>query len=439
MKHHARIARSGVQYYKYDELPGLGVLTIPREFQHLRVFGIYRSSNVLQDMQSMLENCPVKMGHEIWIDPSNAEAVTLGHAVGTKLTMCDDELTVSAELDIDDDKEDTFNQHKELSPGYVADYEWKPGISTQGEEFQLVCKRIRSINHIAVVPEARGGPEMRVLDGGKGMRKICSGLIRFLHKIVNKGTNDSINEANDPFILTLKEIQTQRHALSEQDFVEKANFLLSLIKDLPDSEPKQKFERFIMDVPLLRDEEDAVVDQAVQSLTDFYRSLDEDAISDVMETPMVTEPEKKTADQTPPAEEKKTADSQTSEPEKKTDDSTPAETPQQNDTPPETKDGEGDNPPKSASLDDVLGAIMALTAKIDTVLGAKDGCGTKDEEPKTADSEPKTEDEKPAEPEKKDEPETKTNDAMPLFTQTMNTINQGSELDELFNKMKRSR
>ena len=44
MRHNARIARSGVQYYTYAELPKMGLTSVPREFKDLRIFGVYRSA-----------------------------------------------------------------------------------------------------------------------------------------------------------------------------------------------------------------------------------------------------------------------------------------------------------------------------------------------------------------------------------------------------------
>ena len=47
-KHHAVIARSGIQYYLADELQNLMLHEIPREYKGQQVFSVYRPSHVLE-------------------------------------------------------------------------------------------------------------------------------------------------------------------------------------------------------------------------------------------------------------------------------------------------------------------------------------------------------------------------------------------------------
>ena len=68
--------------------------------------------------------------------------------------------------------------------------------------------------------------------------------------------------------------------------------LSALIKDLPDSEEKEKLERFILDIPLLKEEDDATAEEALNTLMEFYSSLDKDAISDIMENGSMDDPNK---------------------------------------------------------------------------------------------------------------------------------------------------
>jgi uncharacterized protein len=53
--------------------------------------------------------------------------------------------------------------HKQLSMGYTCTLDWTPGTTPQGEAYDAVQRDIR-INHIALVPVARGGPELRIVD-----------------------------------------------------------------------------------------------------------------------------------------------------------------------------------------------------------------------------------------------------------------------------------
>jgi len=53
---------------------------------------------------------------------------------------------------------------KELSMGYSADIEFVDGVSPSGEPYDAVMSNF-DMNHVAVVPEARGGKELRIGDG----------------------------------------------------------------------------------------------------------------------------------------------------------------------------------------------------------------------------------------------------------------------------------
>lgn len=53
--------------------------------------------------------------------------------------------------------------HKQLSMGYACTLDWTPGTTADGEAYDAVQRNIR-INHIAAVPAARGGPELKISD-----------------------------------------------------------------------------------------------------------------------------------------------------------------------------------------------------------------------------------------------------------------------------------
>ncbi|TCM21484.1 hypothetical protein EDF56_101148 [Novosphingobium sp. PhB165] len=53
--------------------------------------------------------------------------------------------------------------HKQLSMGYTCTLDWTPGTTPAGEAYDAVQREIR-INHIAAVPAARGGPELKISD-----------------------------------------------------------------------------------------------------------------------------------------------------------------------------------------------------------------------------------------------------------------------------------
>lgn len=405
MRHSARIARSGVQYYAYAELPKLGLTSVPREFKDLRIFGVYRSAQCLKEAMPMFKDVPVMRGHEKWAVGGVLEPMAVGSCEEVpKLRMHKGEAVITAPLDLDDDH--ILDNISELSPGYSGKYHWQGGVAPTGEEFQIVCDKITEVNHIALVPEARGGAEMKVLDGGIGMKKIMSGLLWFAKRKTQKVAD---GDKADAFLSTLEDIRKNRKAWTPEEMEEHVTTLSALIKDLPDSEEKEKLERFILDIPLLKEEDDATAEEALNTLMEFYSSLDKDAISDIMENGSMEDPNKPVGAPNPVPE-------PTPEPKKTPDAAAPTQ----------------DEPP----ADPVLALLTKMCDKLDAVLDAvakpassdKKSDETKDlqtkEEPKSG--EPKV-------------PESKVDDQMPIFTQTMNTVNQGNTLDAVFAKMKERR
>lgn len=55
---------------------------------------------------------------------------------------------------------------RELSMGYDCTLDWTSGVSPSGEAYDAIQRGIRS-NHIAVVPQARGGSELRIGDSAR--------------------------------------------------------------------------------------------------------------------------------------------------------------------------------------------------------------------------------------------------------------------------------
>ena len=53
--------------------------------------------------------------------------------------------------------------HKQLSMGYTCTLDWTPGTTPSGEAYDAIQRDIK-INHIAAVPAARGGPELKISD-----------------------------------------------------------------------------------------------------------------------------------------------------------------------------------------------------------------------------------------------------------------------------------
>ena len=407
-KHHAVIARSGIQYYLADELANLMLHEIPREYKNQKVFSVYRPSHVLEGAKEMFKNAPIRVDHKWLYSQSDPEII--GHiSDDVAIKRHKGEVALCSTLDIDND--DNLPSYNELSPGYLSDNKWQPGVAPNGEPYEILCTKINSINHLAIVHEARGGKDMKILDGGNNMKKIIhSGLIRAIKKRLT-----GVMDGNDSqsFESVVDEIGSTLQNIDEEGLKAKTASLVGYCDDLPDSDEKEKLLRYIADIPLLKDEDEQVANEALKCIKESYKTLDSDANSEIMETTM-EDPEKKETE-TP---------AQDSVP---TPAPAPAE-PQTEEAPAEEKkeDGCGGDMAKLAD------ALDAISKKLDSLLESKAEPKT-DEQPKETEAkeevvtETKEEDEKPAEG---------VSDSLPQYTQSLSAVNAGYSLDDAFAKLK---
>lgn len=404
-KHHAVIARSGIQYYLADELAGLMLHEIPREYKNQKVFSVYRPSHVLEGAKDMFKNAPIRVDHK-WLY-SQTDPAIVGHiADDVAIKRHKGEVALGATLNIDND--DNLPEYNELSPGYLSDNKWQPGVAPNGEPYEILCTKINCINHLAIVHEARGGKDMKILDGGKKM--IHSGLIRAIKKRLT-GVMDGND--NQSFESVVDEIGSTLQNIDEDGLKAKTASLVGYCDDLPDSDEKEKLLRYIADIPLLKDEDEQVATEALKCIKESYKTLDSDANSEIMETKM-EDPEKKETE-TPAQDAVPTPAPAPAEPQKE---EAPAEE--------KKEDGCGGDMAKLAD------ALDAISKKLDSLLESK-AEPKSDEQPKETEekteviAEEKEEDEKPAEG---------VSDSLPQYTQSLSAVNAGYSLDDAFAKLK---
>lgn len=432
MPHNVRIARSGVYYYHKSELPTLGISSVPREWANLNTFGVYRPSHVVADSAPLFKGKPVIMGHTGTVY-SPLDSRIIGESTNkVAVSMVNGEAVITSELVMDSAHDDIAGCV--LSPGYYGNYRWRAGVAPSGEQFQITLDSIDKVNHIAIVPVARGGNDMAVLDGIK--KKIHSGLVRFAKRRTVMTTDGS----DCPFSQAIDELGKTIAQMPAIEVEAKVNSMLNMCTDLPDSIEKQKLQRYLADVPLLKDEPQEVVDNALLVILQLYRSLDADAISDVLEdqtmatptTPAETQAVANTAEQTPatqPAAPETAGTTQTenqsaNEPSAQTQDGLPVPTPAA--------------APALGGLEQVMQVLQQISAKLDAL------CPKPEAPAAPAPAAPEKPAEKPAEPEKPApqttdsacEGKVPTTDGIPMYTQTLATMQTGESLDDVFAKMK---
>lgn len=256
---------------------------------------------------------------------------------------------------------------------------------------------------------------MKILDGGKKM--VHSGLIRAIKKRLT-GVMDGTD--NQSFESVVDEIGSTLQNIDDEGLKAKTASLVGYCDDLPDSDEKEKLLRYIADIPLLKDEDKKVAEEALKCIKESYKTLDSDANSEIMENKMKVE-NKETAtpaQDTVPAQDSVPAPAPA-----------PAE-PQKDETPAEEKKEDGCDEDGMAKLADALDAI---SKKLDSLLEAK-AEPKSDEQPKETEEKTEVVEEKK---EDEEQPEGVSDSAsLPQYTQSLSAVNAGYSLDDAFAKLK---
>lgn len=152
-----RCARTGTQQYLASDL-GLadgGMVTV------------YRSEDVVFDKASLatFAGKPVTMGHPMEaVTAANWKALAVGD-IGTEIARDGEFVRVPLKV-MDASAIDMVQSGgaREVSMGYTTGIEMKDGIAPDGTPYQAVQTGPIRINHLAIVPRARGGSQLRIGD-----------------------------------------------------------------------------------------------------------------------------------------------------------------------------------------------------------------------------------------------------------------------------------
>lgn len=146
----ARTARTGTQLYKRADGSQVREYRPPEEVQKpesLATFGMK----------------PVTWTHPpVLLDSNNTSQFSKG-TTGSQVRYNDGFVEVALVI-TDQETIDRIDRREatEVSAGYRVDFDPTPGITPEGESYEGVQRNIR-VNHIAIVPRGRAGPEVRLL------------------------------------------------------------------------------------------------------------------------------------------------------------------------------------------------------------------------------------------------------------------------------------
>lgn len=208
-----RIAVSGIYDYALEELPSLR-LPMPGQgapdwVEEKRIYKVYRPATVLAAACDKFKALPLTHHHpQSIVDGANFRKLALGWTGDSPWV---DHLKDSNEVGIrstcmiyDDEALDAYDRgEKQLSPGYIADFEWKRGTAPDGQEYDIIMKEIKDVNHLALLPAGRGGADAVVLDkAAEAEKESVFDIARKSHENVSKDGapkgNDNASKDDEP-------------------------------------------------------------------------------------------------------------------------------------------------------------------------------------------------------------------------------------------------
>lgn len=150
-----RTARTGLQTYSGAEAGQPSKPTVTLFRPESEVFS--------HDSKASYAHKPITVGHPpAGVSAENWRQHAVGH-VGDTVSRDGEFIRVPMVLMDAGAVAGIANGTREVSAGYTCDVDWTPGKTADGRAYDGVQRRLR-INHVAVVPRGRAGPECRFGD-----------------------------------------------------------------------------------------------------------------------------------------------------------------------------------------------------------------------------------------------------------------------------------
>jgi len=153
----ARVARTGIQLYSAGELGMTGDAS--------RVVRVYRPAEEVfhEDAMASYAHRPVTSDHPSeMVDAKNWKQYAKGQT-GDEVMRDGEFVRVPIMLLDAGAIADMNNGKRELSMGYTMDLDTTAGTTPDGEQYDAVQRKLR-MNHLALVPRARGGAQLKMGD-----------------------------------------------------------------------------------------------------------------------------------------------------------------------------------------------------------------------------------------------------------------------------------
>lgn len=169
-----RIAVSGIYDYALEELPSLRLPMpgkgAPDWVEEKRIYQVYRPAETLRKACDKFKLLPLTHHHpQAPVSATNFRDLTIGYTGENPFIDYiaeKDEVGIRSNVVLSDQEAiNAYNRGEiQLSPGYIAVFEWKKGTDPHGNAYDIVMKEIIDVNHLALLPAGRGGSYAVVLD-----------------------------------------------------------------------------------------------------------------------------------------------------------------------------------------------------------------------------------------------------------------------------------
>ena len=177
-----RIAVSGLYDYALEEIPTLRLPMpgkgAPDWVEEKRIYKVYRPAPVLAAACDKFKMLPLTHHHpRTPVDGQNFRDLAVGYTgenPWVDYLKDKDEVGIRSTVMMYDEEalRAYDNGEIQLSPGYIADFEWKKGVAPNGEEYDIIMKEITDVNHLALLPNGRGGSDAVVLDNAPKTKSV---------------------------------------------------------------------------------------------------------------------------------------------------------------------------------------------------------------------------------------------------------------------------
>lgn len=201
-----RIAVSGIYDYALEELPTLRIALpghgAPDWVEEKRLYKVYRPASVLAAACAKFSNLPLTHHHpKLPVDGQNFRDIAVGwtgeHPEIDFIQQTDEVGIRSTCVLYDDEALEAYERGEiQLSPGYIAEFEWRKGTDPHGNEYDIIMKEIKDVNHVALLPAGRGGEYAVVMDKAPEKENVFE-IVRKSHENVDGAPKGNDNASKD--------------------------------------------------------------------------------------------------------------------------------------------------------------------------------------------------------------------------------------------------